>query len=614
LKGIDTSYYDGGADNQGQPALNTIDWAEYARSGWPFAFIKVSEGTVADPLFSLQWEAARGNIYRGGYHFFRPDVDVARSVDKFIEYIGEDVGELPPVLDMESRYGINGDVVAARALEWLDLYEQAIGVKPIIYSGAGFLKYEIQAHKFPKFAEYELWLAQYYYDNMSDPARAEKIHRVLLSTDPITFPASPLPWSGIPTTFQWTGKGAPKDVPGYYMGYGAKRSVDFNFSVFKTYADFKGHYELGDLPTEPEDVATQPYDGVTTIEGVRHGVKFFIDLLDMSKVSLTVVHGAPLARPSEIARDMGAQLAYNGDDWKRDEKMPAGYAVSNGAVYKKKQSGEPSLFIRTDGSFGIDTQTTNNVLFATSGVRYIVQNGEISDRVLGTDPTSTEMHARKLVGLTADNRVMQFVCEGDYVYSGMQFKESAQIMLDYGCVTAIDGGGGGDVSRAKDGVLTIIPDDEYNNVHYERYVPQTILIFAKKNGETMPPVENGIAKEVRGRNGTVRKTPSRYGTYVTEVGANTEIAFVKVVPVEISGSADKPGDLWLELPDGNFLNHILEEEVYFEIIKEPTDPTDPPPDPTDPVYPESLENTLVIPKEDGTPGATYWGTLYRQDE
>lgn len=249
-KGIDASLWDGGEQHD-QP----LHWPSYF---WEFAFVKVSEGLVRDPLFPIQWAAARGHVVRGGYHFFRPGQDPKASALKTMDLLGEDAGELPVALDLEVTDGLPAAEVAARAKTWLAWYEQETGIRPIVYSSLYFLRDVLQASRYPWLESYRLWLAQYPFDKMEPAAmRDQRIADVLAGAYIPIFPAAPAPFRRI-SFWQWTALGYPEQVPGYYLGTGHKREIDFNFyngSRELLAAEFR----LGALPTP----TTPPIEGDT---------------------------------------------------------------------------------------------------------------------------------------------------------------------------------------------------------------------------------------------------------------------------------------------------------------------------------------------------------------
>src|SRR5437016_2564578 len=77
--GIDVSNYQG-----------VIDWRQVADSGIKFAFMKCTEGrTYFDPYFERNWKGSKDNgLYRGGYHFARPDLnsDARTESDWFYDH------------------------------------------------------------------------------------------------------------------------------------------------------------------------------------------------------------------------------------------------------------------------------------------------------------------------------------------------------------------------------------------------------------------------------------------------------------------------------------------------------------------------------------------------
>ncbi len=125
------------------------DWGAVSALGVKFAFVKASENTFADPKFSQHWQGSKSvGMLRGAYHFFHPETNnSAQQASTFIQAVGVDKGELPPVLDVEQVY-VNGNPIAmptgdamlALMKQWLDPVESAFGRKPMIFASAFFLK------------------------------------------------------------------------------------------------------------------------------------------------------------------------------------------------------------------------------------------------------------------------------------------------------------------------------------------------------------------------------------------------------------------------------------------------------------------------------------------
>jgi len=235
LIGIDIAYYD--------PIL---DWKNYS---WDFAFIKAMEGMTEDMDFRQQWAAANGYTIRGAYDFFHHFNDQKQVVAKLLSILGNDRGELPPVLDLEDHDG-EPKKVAPKALEWLHEAERKFGRKPIVYTSLGFATSDgVDLANYPELAEYPLWLAVYPWDKITSTWTEEKrtahIHKIINNRELFVVPNSISPWSRIdkPSFIQWTAKCPPEFVPGYPLG--GKKAVDINFfpgTIQKLYDDYNISY------------------------------------------------------------------------------------------------------------------------------------------------------------------------------------------------------------------------------------------------------------------------------------------------------------------------------------------------------------------------------------
>ena len=130
VEGVDVSEF--------QP---NIDWNALKASGRHFAIIRVSDGNYHDKKFDEHWANAKAaGVIRGAYQFFEPTEDPIAQADYLISKIGGKVqpGDLPPMLDFE-KSGVFAEPSASHTQSamkaWLDHVEQAIGRKPIIYTG-----------------------------------------------------------------------------------------------------------------------------------------------------------------------------------------------------------------------------------------------------------------------------------------------------------------------------------------------------------------------------------------------------------------------------------------------------------------------------------------------
>lgn len=148
--GLDVASY------QGYP-----DWAQVAASGITFAITKATESTnYTNPTFGHNWRQIKGNgMYRGAYHFARPDNNAPEAeADYFlgvVESRGLEEGDLL-ALDLEAGTGDLSDWV----LRWLRHVEGRVGFKPLLYTAKGYIDGNHLGNR-PELAEYGLWLASW---------------------------------------------------------------------------------------------------------------------------------------------------------------------------------------------------------------------------------------------------------------------------------------------------------------------------------------------------------------------------------------------------------------------------------------------------------------------
>lgn len=151
VSGIDVS------EMQGQ-----IDWTKVKAEGVTFAFLRVADGLdFVDLRFAENWARTKSaNVRRGPYHFFRPSEDPVAQAELFLATVGAlEPGDLPPVLDLEATDGHSPAHVSAAAKVWLDVVEQRLGVRPLLYVGPYFWRDQMGAPAWGK--DYELWIAHW---------------------------------------------------------------------------------------------------------------------------------------------------------------------------------------------------------------------------------------------------------------------------------------------------------------------------------------------------------------------------------------------------------------------------------------------------------------------
>jgi MYXO-CTERM domain-containing protein len=126
----------------------------------------------------VNWNNAKASgVLRSAYHFFDPTIDGVAQANFFLSQLGNDLGELPPMLDLECPTSSNqaaaqsdceyaGDsgwvqssVVQKRALDWLSTVASAVGRRPIVYSYPSW--FSNVGVTDPKLASYPLFIAIY---------------------------------------------------------------------------------------------------------------------------------------------------------------------------------------------------------------------------------------------------------------------------------------------------------------------------------------------------------------------------------------------------------------------------------------------------------------------
>lgn len=92
--GIDVSRHQG-----------VIDWDKVAAVPTAFAGIRATLGASGkDDQFKRNWsEAKRVGIQRMAYHYFINNTSALPQLDNFLNSLGDDLGELPLILDIEPR-------------------------------------------------------------------------------------------------------------------------------------------------------------------------------------------------------------------------------------------------------------------------------------------------------------------------------------------------------------------------------------------------------------------------------------------------------------------------------------------------------------------------------
>lgn len=151
--GIDVSEYQGDID---WPALSHIN-GEFPVD---FVFVRATMGErKKDKRFQKNWKGVgERNKLRGAYHYFRPNENSVKQAQNFINTVRLELGDLPPVLDIEERPKSQPmDSLKVGLKRWLDRVEAHYKVKPIVYSGDSYFSDFLEK----EFEDYTLWIANY---------------------------------------------------------------------------------------------------------------------------------------------------------------------------------------------------------------------------------------------------------------------------------------------------------------------------------------------------------------------------------------------------------------------------------------------------------------------
>ena len=190
--------------------------------------------------------------------------------------------------------------------------------------------------------------------------------------------------------------------------------------------------------------------------------------------------------PSDTANYVehyNAVVGVNADFYNMTNGVPGGALVMDGVEYHGGTS-ENFFAILKDGTAMIGSSSDyaaykDQIQEAVGGSVYLVKDGK--SVVTSAADYYNSRHSRTCVGITAEGKVVMMVLDGrqEPFSAGGSAEELAQIMLDAGCVTAInlDGGGSTTFVAKQEGsnTLTVVnrPSDGY-----ERSVSSSLMVVS----------------------------------------------------------------------------------------------------------------------------------------
>jgi hypothetical protein len=239
-------------------------------------------------------------------------------------------------------------------------------------------------------------------------------------------------------------------------------------------------------------------------------------------------------------------------------------------VYSNVRLGEPFLNITQSNQLSMPWNDYSGAYNATSGFRYLVENGVKKSYLDGTGIQYTELHARTAKGITKDGRLMLIVVDGQYPSSGLTLSQLADVLLYYGAQVAMDSDSGGSSTLWHTDHILNNPSDGT-----PRAVVQHLLIFIPT---TVPPTGGTMKYKVVWINGVNKRVEPT--TSSSTVGATLPVNTVWDVLQDNIPDKTYPTDpykKWVKFTDNSYGASIYGQgSVRMELVPEPPPPPPPP--------------------------------------
>ena len=196
VHGIDLSHY------QGEVFWETVG----ENTKMAYVYLKATEGgDRIDEMYERNINLAhRYGLKVGSYHFYRPKTEQIKQLENFKTQCLPGEQDLIPMIDIETKQGLNTEEFCDSLMKFLTLVEEAYKQKPLLYTGTNFYNKYLQG----KVDEYQLMIAQY---TEREPVLADERDFTL---------------------WQYTGKGRIVGVSGYidksrFMGQHGLKEIRF---------------------------------------------------------------------------------------------------------------------------------------------------------------------------------------------------------------------------------------------------------------------------------------------------------------------------------------------------------------------------------------------------
>jgi GH25 family lysozyme M1 (1,4-beta-N-acetylmuramidase) len=139
-----------------------VDFGKMKSAGVEFCYTKACQ-LLKDAQFSNYWPAMKqAGLLRGAFAYLDWRDSELKQAKLFTDTLGGDVGELPPMLDLEmdpTPYKLSPALVQGKVWNWIQAVEKTTGRVPIIYCGAYFWTQWMTSD--PGWLKYPFWLAWY---------------------------------------------------------------------------------------------------------------------------------------------------------------------------------------------------------------------------------------------------------------------------------------------------------------------------------------------------------------------------------------------------------------------------------------------------------------------
>lgn len=149
VHGIDLSHYQG-----------NVFWETVGdNSKMAYVYLKATEGgTNVDAKYKKNIDLAhRYGLKVGSYHFYRTRIPQQTQLENFMAQCRPGDQDLLPMIDVETKSGLNTEEFCDSLFKFLHLVEKAYRQKPLIYTGANFYDHYLLG----KLDSYKLMIAQY---------------------------------------------------------------------------------------------------------------------------------------------------------------------------------------------------------------------------------------------------------------------------------------------------------------------------------------------------------------------------------------------------------------------------------------------------------------------